>query len=432
MPLSLQAIRSHTPRGRTACRLAMALLMMAIVTPVAWGQNYKADEVAQNLSKNGGLAKRYAKNGSGDEALFKQYIEQYFFPSMTMPTAEGLADLERSQSDLFKYYLPGTTQAYVNKQATEFAVRVTNDRQYHPAVRYNAMLILGRLMDDYANKAPSTAANAELCKWADRGATNDRVYGYELAGALIGLERHTRLKDGLGKDEARRSMASLYKVLRTDKLPMPLDTEVSDWLYLTAAKGIGNFGTPGPRNGLFAALIAKKVADSTISLETRSAMAAELSRMGLKPDNVNAAPVIKIVSDLAQAVAEEESEIAEKFEDMQIGGAARFQAGGRGKLSRRIREGGTSTSEQGPVYVREGLLQELTDLRKGVRAVKGIATGESQGQLEAVEQAVTDAIRVVGNKDRGDLNVAGAVRTMAREIEDTLRVEDPADLADAQ
>ncbi len=426
MPLLIPADRLRCPSGAVRC-LAVALVL-AIAAPAAWAQNYKSDEVARALSSKGGLAKRYAKNGDGDGELFKQYIEQYFFQSMTVPTPEGLADLARSQSDLFKYYLTPTAnpqaRSFVHEKATEYAVRVTNDRKYHPAVRYNAMLVLGRLRDNYAAKTPSAAANKELCKWAERGATNDKVYGYELAGALIGLERHTRTGQ-LGTAEARQSMGALYKVLKTDKLPMPLDKEVSDWLYLTAAKAIGNFQTPGPRNGLFAALVAKKAADDKIASETRATIAAELDRMNLAPGKVKAEPIVKIISELALEIAEEESEIATSFEDMQLRGGGRMVAAARGKASRRISEG----DQRQPVLVREGLLDVLTDLRKSVGAVKGAAAAADQQKMETIEQAISNAISVTGDKDRGDLNVTDAVKSMARQIKDLVapEAEEPAD-----
>ena len=411
MSLALCARRLR-PIGHLAL---LASLVFATVPMHA--QSYKADPLEQGLRSKGQLAKRYAKSGVGDRQLFEDYLTKYFFPSMTQPTPVGLAGLAKHQKDLFDGFLmtdKREVQKYVHEQALNFAVRVVSQRRYHPAVRNNALMILGKLQDDYAAGTPSDKANELLCKLAKRGVTSEKAYGYELNGALMGLERHTQDFSKLTGPAKKRTAITLYDVMKTDKLPMHLAPGVSDWIYLQTAKSIGNLGTPGPK-GVFATTIARKAADENLEIETRAAIAAELARLKLAPGKVKAEPITDALFALADDIGESEEATATKFEDMKLRGGNRMAASGRGNEARRFRESDKNQGEM--VLVREGLLDLLLDLRKAVQAGKAIAAEEPKAQLAAIEESITDAIRAAGNKDLIDLDVTDAVKSMASTIE---------------
>lgn len=403
------------PRLRPIGRLAL-LASLALAAVPTHAQNYKADPVEQGLRSKGQLAKKYAKNGVGDRQLFEDYLTKYFFPSMTQPTPNGLAGLAKANKDLFDAFLlpaKSDVQKYVHEQALAFSVRVLKGR-YHPAVRNNALLILGKLKDDYASGAPSAKANELLCLLATRGATNPKAQAYELSGALMGLDHHTQAFNKLTKPAKSKTAQALYKVMSTDTLPMHVGPGVADWLYLKAAKAIGNVGIPGPR-GVFATAVAKKTSDENLSIETRAAIAAELDRMNLAPGKVKADAVTKAVFDLAAAIGESESEIATKFEDMQLGGRRRVASSGRGNEARRFRESDKNQGEM--VLVREGIVDLLLDLSKAVQAASKVAGDDAKARLTAIDEAVNDAIQAASNKDLIDLNVADAINSMASTIE---------------
>ncbi|QDT67322.1 hypothetical protein MalM25_02190 [Planctomycetes bacterium MalM25] len=397
----------------------LALLASVVLTAVpTHAQNYKADPVEQGLRSKGQLAKKYAKNGVGDRQLFEDYLTKYFFPAMTQPTPNGLAGLAKANNDLFSAFLDDAktdVQAYVHKQALAFTVRVLRGR-YHPAVRNNALLILGKLQDDYATGAPSARANELLCALATRGATNPKAPPYELSGALIGLDRHTRAFKLLAGSAKSKTAKALYTIISTETLPMHVGPGVNDWIYLKTAKAIGNLGMPGPKGGVFASAIAKKATDENLSLETRAAIAAQLDRMNLAPGKVKAEVVTGAVFDLANAIGDSESEIATKFEDLQLRGGRRMAVSARGNEARRFRESDKNPGEM--VLVREGILDLLIDLRSAVRAGAAVADENAKPRLAAIDEAVTDAIQAASNKDLIDLNVADAVKSMASVIDD--------------
>ncbi|TWT99894.1 hypothetical protein Pla108_08370 [Botrimarina colliarenosi] len=403
----------------TVARWLLCLTVIALAAPAS-AQRYKSDAVESRLSSKGAIARRYAKSGTGDAQEFKEYVEKYFFPAMTQPTAEGLADLEKLHGDLFKYYLytsTGETQKYMNQQAMEFAVRVLR-ASYHPSVRYNALLILGKLDDKYADPpTPSAKACDLLCSLASRALKNARVPNYELVGALIGLERHAKYVRVLPSDQQKALAKTLYDVMSVDKLEGEFTPEVREWVFVSAASAIANLGTPGPR-GVFAAALTKRIGDESLSLESRATIAAALEKLNAKAGQFDGEPVVNAVIDLAAEIGKEEAEIANKFEDLQLQVGGGF-IGARGKLSRRI----VQNAEREPTIVREALLALLVDLRDGVRAAKAISPEPKQAAVATIDDAVSNAIRVVSDKGKIDLDVSEAIKDMAEAIQGVANTE---------
>lgn len=408
------------PSSPHAARSLLIAAAMALLPALAVAQNYKADEIDRKLSSRGAIARNYVKGRGGDPTEFKAYVETYMFPSMTQPTAAGLEDLEKTHENLFKNFLyaaNGPTQKYLHEEAMKFAVRILKERGYHPAVRNNALLILGKLDDRYATDggkpAPSAKANDLLCGIAGRALSQARPQ-YELVGALIGLDRHARFFSELPGTQRTNTARTLYKVLASDDLPGGYTSEVKDWIYIRAATAVAKLGTPGPR-GVFAMAIGKRLSDDSRTLETRAEMASQLAGMKAKPGDFDTKPLIKAIIDLSKAVAKQEAETAVQFEDYQLAGGQRFVASDRSNLNRRIRRG--TDRDQAVVLVREGIVELLRDLRSGVRAVRDATAEADQAGLPTIDEALTDTIRSASNKDAIDLAVTDKIKQMASAIE---------------
>ncbi len=389
------------------------LATFAAATP-ATAQRYKSDAIDSRLSTKGVIARRYVKSGQGDAQEFKDYIEKAFFPSMTQASPEGLAELEKLQSDLFKYYLypaPPATQKYLHQQALDFAKRVAAGREYHPSVRYNALLILGKLDDKYpaGGQAPVPSATATdlLCALTSASIKNPRSPNYLLVGALLGLERHAKYYEQLPNEQKKNLMVTLYNVLTVDKLEGDFTPEVREWVFTRTASAIANMQTPGPK-GAFVKGLAKRVSDDTLSLETRAALLAQLKKLNAKPGEDYGPAIAKAAIDLASAVGKEEAEIAEKFEDMQIQAGIGF-IGARGKLSRRVTTGLTNE----PQLYREGILALFNDLQKGVSAAEEISPADQKPALTAITAAIANVVSKTADKSSIDLDVTEAIKRMA-------------------
>lgn len=395
----------------------IAVAIVAVATPT-YAQQYQSDPIESKLSAKGAIAQRYAKSRQGDAQEFEDYVEKYFFPAMTQSTPEGLADLEKMQGLLFKQYLtgvPAATQKYMHEQAFEFSKRVVGGR-YHPSARYNALLILGKLNDKYPaggeDPVPAAKATDFLCTVASASLKNPRTPNYLLVGALLGLERHATYFSSLPNPQKAKLMRTLYDVLNVDKLEGDFTPEVRDWVFTRTASAIAAMKTPGPQ-GVFVKGLAKRLADDTLSLETRAALLAELAKMDAKPGQDYGPTIAKAVIDLAADIGKEEAEIATKFDDMQIQAGVGF-IGARGKLSRRV----TTSLDGGPKLYREGILALFNDLQKGVAAAEKISPEDQKPALTAINKAVTNVVNKTADKGSIDLDVTEAIKQMASAVEE--------------
>jgi len=391
----------------------IAVAIVAVATPT-FAQQYQSDPIESKLATKGAIAQRYAKSGQGDAQEFKDYIEKVFFPAMTQSTPEGLADLEKMQGLLFKQFLtgvPAATQKYMHEQAFDFSKRVVGGR-YHPSVRYNALLILGKLNDKYPaggeDPVPAAKATDLLCKLTDVAISNPRTPNYLLIGALLGLERHAAYSSQLPGAQKKTLMVTLNKVLTMDQLEGDFTPEVREWVYTRAASAVASTKNPGFVHGL-----AKRVTDDTLSLETRAAILAELAKLDAKAGE-NYGPVIaKAAIALASDIGKEEAEIATKFDDMQLQSSTGF-IGARGKLSRRV----TTSPEGGPKLSREGILALFNDLQVGVAAAEKISPEDQKPALTAINAAVTNVVSKTADKGSIDLDVTEAIKQMASAVEE--------------
>lgn len=395
----------------------IAVAIVAAATP-AFAQQYQSDPIDGKLANKGVLAQRYAKTRQGDAQEFEDYIEKVFFPEMTQSTPEGLAELEKKQGLLFKQYLtgvPAATQKYMHEQALDFSKRVVGGR-YHPSVRYNALLILGKLNDKYPaggeDPVPAAKATDFLCTVATASLKNPRTPNYLLIGALLGLERHATYFSSLPDEQKKKLMMTLYSVLTVEKLEGDFTPEVREWVFTRAASAIASMQNPGPK-GAFVKGLAKRVADDTLSLETRAAILAELARMKAQPGQDYGPTIAKAAIELAADIGKEEAEIATKFDDMQIQAGVGF-IGARGKLSRRV----TTSLDGGPKLYREGILALFNNLQKGVAAAEAISPEDQKPALTAINQAVTNVVNKTADKGSIDLDVTEAIKQMASAVEE--------------
>lgn len=398
--------------------LALAALFGTL--PAAFGQQYQTDPIESRLSAKGAIARNFISRGTGSEQDFRDYIEKYFFPAMTQADADSLSGLEKLHGNLFKNFLyksTGPTQKYLHDQAMAFCLKVLRAR-YHPSVRYNALLILGKLDDKYptadTKSVPSAKANSMLCSLANRALTKGRAPRYELVGSLVGLERHAKLLGSLPAAQKRNTARILHTVLSTDQLPGEYAPGVRDWIYLRAAMAASNL-RPLDRTGAFTMVMTKRVADDSIALEARAKMAGLIRELQPAADRIQkSAAVVAAIADVTAEVSKQESEIATTFEDLQIGGRGRM-IGQRGAEARRIQ---TSADRQ-VVLVREGLLEVLVDLKSALQAIEPLADQAMGRKIAAVSSAVDNAIEAASNKNTVDLNVADKVKRLGAVVTQT-------------
>ena len=141
----------------------------------------------------------------GNQANMERWFGSFIFPRMTQ--LETLGQLDRMRIDFFNRYLVNVqyTVANNNVDTHGFLVNYTLEKMkeiveenYHPAVRFNALLIIGRLNDvemfnpnNGARGVPVPSRQA-LGFLVDQLQKTDQMDALQL-GAWIGVLRHTTL-----------------------------------------------------------------------------------------------------------------------------------------------------------------------------------------------------------------------------------------------
>ena len=173
----------------------VAALLLVCLTSLAGAQQYQADPVDENAGKLKLTAEQCVKNPArftNDGAQFIEFFDKYYFPAMTRFAPGDLAQLGRMRDDLFSRFLWASTDENLQRELTEMAFKkvqpVERSSKYHPAVRYNAILILGMLDKTYATAGrppvPLKAGTDELVLIVNYAADGKPVPPFLVVGAL--------------------------------------------------------------------------------------------------------------------------------------------------------------------------------------------------------------------------------------------------------
>src|SRR6476661_8979597 len=220
--------------------LVFVFAIFALVSG-AIGQQYRTDPIDDNAKNSGALAQLCVKNPgryAQDQAKVMDFFTKAYFPSMTRTDEKDLGNLGKLRFNLFKNYLWPATDPQLQTDLTGWTFDAMRnfvkpaDPPYHPALRYNAVLIIGMLDDQYAIEAgaarrapvPSTRANDFLVMVVD-SAADDKVPPPLVFGAIVGLDRHAQYKDAWKNDPARveKMRKALLKLVTHEKPIQDMD-----------------------------------------------------------------------------------------------------------------------------------------------------------------------------------------------------------------
>jgi hypothetical protein len=178
---------------------------------------------------------------TNNEAAFDNFFTRYIFARMTLLSEEELASLPNKRERLFRDYIrPNTSiDAKVHDRLVDLTFRSMKEiatKNYHPAVRYNAMLVIGDLNSREASSSSTNPSPPEPLAPSARDfmlaeAVNpDQIDAVRLA-ALLGLLRHMEL------NAQRPANLQMAKITRDGivKQLLPLATEKKVPVNRTAA-----------------------------------------------------------------------------------------------------------------------------------------------------------------------------------------------------
>lgn len=419
-PISLRSTGIVGGFNRLSCTGILLALALTNVATSAGAQQYfvaTPDENARGYVTAAQTSTKDPATYAAKKQEFDDYFKKYYFPSMTQTDADKLARIGKLREDLFKTFLLKTTNAQLQSDLT--ALTLAEMKTYlaaqnppcHPTTRYNAILIVGMLNDQYGQPPkPSVAANKVLTIVVDSATRNSVFPPPVILGALIGLERHAQLSGSLPPESVKAMSAALLKLVTTEKPIQEMDRDTYSWLRLRAASALAKLKSAGEQNAVNNAIV--KLAATGKSLDDRCEAAGLLENLTYKEvklDDANTAePLFALARDLAAA----EDKRAQDFQERgSTGGVMPAIPMSRGESFSPT--GGTAIPETFP---RRHVLSRLKELYSGLNAVKLSLPTETQKKADAVLAALNTAIASASSKDTVELNLTVALQTMAKEI----------------
>jgi hypothetical protein len=415
---------------------AAAVVFVAGLATAASAQQYQADPINEALGKQGAsiqaMAKDPAKYTAGQQQ-FDEYFTGYYFPAMTRHSEEDLAKLGALRYDLFNRILWATQnedlQSHLSKLAFDGMKSIAVKPIYHPAVRYNAILVIGMLDDKYgidtaSNKRPpkpQEEANKFLLQVIDAAVKGKAVPPSLVVGALVGLERHAQYHDGLSSNQIQ-AMTDMAIALATKNPPLPdVDSKVAEWIRIQAATVLAKLGSVGLDGHALDALV-NVLADNKLTLDGRCEVAGLLGQINFKDAKVDGKATTDKVLQLAVEVAQAQDKVAKDFQEQSLtgGGAimSRSERGG-GRMSGGY--GGYGASSVHSEFDRKTLLSRLADLRKGIAAIKPMAPTDRAAAIDPILSSLQTVIDAASSKDKTDLDLADAVRKMSTAVQGAVK-----------
>jgi hypothetical protein len=405
--------------------------MILLAANMAAAQEYRVDEPDLRLRSQFLAAKSYAENpaaNAANQAVFKDYFSKYFFQAMTKTDPTSLGELSSARDNLFKVILwrmdDQQLQAELTTTTLNAVLPIIASRgggpPYHPAVRYNAVLILGLLDSTYPNNSraevPLPEATRALTQIANYATTSDIFPPPVILGALIGLERHARLSASLSPQAIDAMTAAVLKIVNLDQPIQELGAEEFDWLRLRAGGVLANLGNVGPDNQCYNGLL--HLVGSVKSLEDRCEAAGMLAKLKYGGAKIDGSATAQQLMKLAADVADAELARALKFENKSGAGGSI----GRERPTGRERDSGNSGYDESFVttnpdaYPRRPLVTNLEALRLAFTSTKPFVADDAKARFDEVLAAIGPVLQAAMDEETVELAVSSRVREMSSRL----------------
>jgi hypothetical protein len=437
---------THTGRSCWQSILVLALVAVACcATRAAKAQNYRALKPtpaaeARALTGRVSTILRGAGNPSAEDLkVLDDYFMKYFFPSMTAyEPPEVLGQLGTSREWLFTRYINIAKSQGARDHLTSNTLKAMGaiaKGAYHPAVRYNAALIIGQL--DQTPGAPLPAATEVLVSLLESEEFNKVSVPTALkVAAIIGLQRRV---DGLEPAMAERVSKAATAIALRKEAPDDATPEVYGWVRKNAAKLLTAQVAKGMTPAVHQTMVTL-ISDKSIDLDDRCNIA-----QLLKPDMYKTAEgldleaMIVALGDLAKQVLTLEAKDAKKYEEELYSGGGGFAPGagmamGRGREMGGMGSGfggaGMMLEETGPTYERRRMIDRLLAIADGASAVAAGGTDESKAKLGQLVDALRE-VAVSSADEKATLEeIAPAVQDLSVDVNKLVATWIPAAAAD--
>lgn len=418
--------------ARLPLGIAVAAVVTACLVPhYVLAQNYKSDPFDDRVrlklrTKVTKIVKNPSEYATSKETV-EQLFTQYYFPIMTQAAPDDLARLGKLRYEFFKNYVWPSRSEALQKDLTTLAFaqmkRIIPDRGYHPAVRYNAILLMGMLDARYAIDSGSDArppvplsdGTKVLLQVVKLAGKNVRITPGLLVGALVGLERHAKYHHALPPAIQAELESTMLNLLAAESPPFELDSDVADWIQRQAATVLANLGKPGENNRVLTALTNVYADDEMVQAE-RAQVAALLRNISFS--GVEGDPIARSMVELTDQIAKSEADRARQFQK------DRLQPGRR----RMARPRNSGIGQDEFKLERRQLIADLGYLTLGLAAVEPASTEPVQAKVATVRATVTELVRDAQDEDVLDLDLVDRISNASATIDGILLAWDSAEI----
>ncbi|MFV2068007.1 MAG: hypothetical protein ACC645_13620 [Pirellulales bacterium] len=369
-------------------------------------------------------------NAASQNTLKKYYVN--VFGEMTQVSAIGRFGVAR-QRFLFQLQSAKSPAAlnFVNAFSLNATTSIARERKegknYHPAARINAVLIMADLDDKLssgvgANATPPVPMAKALLKLVQLASDPKSPDGVKVA-ALLGLKRHARY--GISGPQ-QASVADIVLALMNQKeSPGNRSAEGHQWMRRLAIGIAGSLGVLGPENKTYQAL-AHVVADDTAAQSIRCAAAKALGQLDYtQVTDLDVTPAVSDLGTLAIVVLKHELDVAKRLADR-----ANQQSAARGRSGLFGDEGLLDTAgaeEDNPagVFPRRELAARIESVRTGLRALAARIPAENKKLVDVLVVPLDKLFGVLENRRSDKDQLVGAARTAMDQLAENLRTQQP-------
>ena len=363
------------------------------------------------------------------------YYQQYIFPSMTLYDNSSLASLPEKRKDFLTTLQLRTPSQQVHDHVVAMTLSTMEKiaiGDFHPAVRYNAMLIIGELNSEEAqligNPRLPPLTLTEARPILIRELNNPNQLDAVRVAALLGIHRHARLESENAKfnrgrfndADIRQLIDQMLTIIKADP-PAGRTEEGHVWMQRRAIEVLAEIGTVDA-GGSVATELERIVSSDTAPIELRCTSARAMGKLNFTTvQNFDAAAAAAELGRLAVYCCQQEidrvAQAAKEEEDRKLRmELAKLGPGLRG--GPRSTEGPRGIPERGPSPFFPGPGGELDLAQQEVDWKLLVSKRRLKYQLGSVRMALAGSQVKTTQPPRGGLTrrATGAQQTAVGEL----------------
>lgn len=428
-----------TLSGRSRWQSIVTLIVFGMIgagVHQAAAQSYKSiptqvpqAEVSALAGKVGAILRAPNAPSPADIELLDRYFMKHLYPTITQyEPPSALGNLSASRDILFKRFIDVTKSQATRDHVIAGALKAMGaiaKGGFHPAVRYNAVLIIGQL--DQTPGKPLPAATEALVTILENEEFNKVAVPTALkVGALIGLQRHVAA--GVEPAIAERITKAALAVASREEAPDDATPKVYGWVRKQAAKLVTAQQAKGLTPEVHQELVAL-LSDKTIDLDDRCGIA-----QLLKPDMFKTAQGLDsdamavALGDLAKRVLDFESDKAQDYLEEVIG-SGNFNVGtpGGGMMGRGFGgEGGGGGGmgafnaqmpiDMGPKYEKRRMIDRTLAIADGADAAANAGSDETKAKLTELAKMIRTVALAAADDKAVNEDVTDSVIALSKNV----------------